>query len=187
MHSTTQHKYFDINFSLTRKRMKNIRLRVVAPKGEVKVSAPHRVQLSVVLDFVAEKQNWIRQHQAQIKDLMQAEPTPEPDLEPLRAAMKQRVSELLPVWEQRLQVKASGFGVRKMKTRWGSCNVRSKKIWLSLALAAKEPDLLEYVLVHELVHLLETGHNARFYGFMDEYMPDWREKHKRLNPRSRVL
>lgn len=184
--SITEHTHAGIYFSLTRKRMKNIRLRVIAPTGEVKVSAPYRARVEDVLHFVAEKQTWIRQHQQRIQAQVPDTPEPEQDLEHLRAPMKRRITELLPIWEQRMQVRASSFGIRKMKTRWGSCNIRTKKIWLSLALAAKDEDLLEYVLVHELVHLKEAGHNARFYGFMDEFMPDWREKHKRLNPNARM-
>ncbi|EGN74988.1 Putative metal-dependent hydrolase [Idiomarina sp. A28L] len=184
--STTEHTHAGIYFSLTRKRMKNIRLRVLAPTGEVKVSAPHRARVEDVLRFIAEKQEWIRQHQQRISEQALLISEPEKDLEPLREPMRQRISELLLLWEPRMQVKASSFGIRNMKTRWGSCNIRTKKIWLSLALAAKEPDLLEYVLVHELVHLLEAGHNARFYRFMDEFMPNWREKHQRLNPNARI-
>ncbi len=68
-----------------------------------------------------------------------------------------------------------------MTTRWGTCNVRARRITLNLELARREPELLEYVVVHELAHLIESGHNARFYAVMDRALPDWRLKRRALN------
>src|SRR5690554_7589576 len=73
-------------------------------------------------------------------------------------------------------VAASDWGVKRMKTKWGSCNIQAKRIWLNLELAKKPPECLEYILVHELVHLLERKHNERFKGYMDRLLPDWRER-----------
>lgn len=177
-----------IEFILTRKHMKNIRMRVKAPSGDVLVSAPHHTELADIKRFVASKSEWVLQAQRKIKRLLAEGKLSEPvqrDLEPLRKPMQHALLQLLPVWEQRIGVQSSGCSVRKMRTRWGSCNVRTRKIWLSLELADKPPELLEYVLVHELVHLLEASHNARFYRFMDTFMPDWRDKHQRLNPLAR--
>jgi len=177
-----------IEFILTRKQMKNIRMRVKAPSGDVLVSAPYHTDLADIKQFVASKSEWILQAQRKIKRLLAEGKLNEPvhrDLESLRKPMQHTLLELLPVWEERIGVQSSGCSVRKMRTRWGSCNVRTRKIWLSLELADKPPELLEYVLVHELVHLLEASHNARFYRFMDTFMPDWRDKHQRLNPLAR--
>lgn len=181
MHS--DHEVAGIAFRLTRKRMKNIRLRVLAQSGLVRVSAPLQVDFAHVARFVASKHAWILRAQAHIA----AQP-PEPnltDLEPLREPMRAQVAAMLPLWEQRIGVKSTSFGIKKMRTRWGSCNVRTKKVWLSLTLANKPIDLLEYVLVHELVHLLEANHSPRFYALMDNFLPDWQCKHRRLNPRAR--
>ncbi|MFR6467952.1 MAG: SprT-like domain-containing protein [Lachnospiraceae bacterium] len=68
-----------------------------------------------------------------------------------------------------------------MKTRWGSCTVQTGKIRLNFSLARKPEACLEYVLVHELCHLLEPSHNARFHGLMDKFLPDWRERKLLLN------
>lgn len=68
-----------------------------------------------------------------------------------------------------------------MKTKWGSCNTRAKRIWLNLELAKKPPECVEYILVHELVHLLERNHNERFRAHMDKLMPNWRERRDLLN------
>ena len=91
-----------------------------------------------------------------------------------REQLKARVPPLLAAWEKKIGVKASFWGVKKMKTKWGSCNIEARRIWLNLDLACKPPECLEYILVHELVHLLERNHNDRFRAFMDEFMPNWR-------------
>lgn len=98
-----------------------------------------------------------------------------------RRMMKQEASELMEKWQKIIGVHASGLGIRKMKTRWGTCNVRTRKIWLSLRLIQKDPKYMEYVVVHELVHLLERSHNQVFRGNMDRFLPQWRTVRKELN------
>lgn len=98
-----------------------------------------------------------------------------------RHVLKARISELLPVWEEKIGVTAADWGVKKMKTKWGSCNTQSKRIWLNLELAKKPPECLEYILVHELVHLLERNHNEQFKAHMYRLLPDWRERRDLLN------
>lgn len=73
------------------------------------------------------------------------------------------------------------WGIKKMKTKWGSCNIKERRIWLNLELAKKPIECLEYVLVHELVHLLERHHNQRFQAYMDQYLPQWRQCREILN------
>jgi predicted metal-dependent hydrolase len=68
-----------------------------------------------------------------------------------------------------------------MKTKWGSCSPESGHIWFNLELVRKHPDSLEYIVVHEMTHLLERGHGKRFTGLMDGFMPDWRARRDRLN------
>jgi len=98
-----------------------------------------------------------------------------------RSVLKSRISELLQPWEEEIRVTANSWGVKKMKTKWGSCNTGAKRIWLNLELAKKPPECLEYILVHELVHLHERRHNERFKAFMDKHLPDWRERRNLLN------
>lgn len=98
-----------------------------------------------------------------------------------RDALKARIAELLPVWEDKIGVTATDWGIKKMKTKWGSCNTQAKRIWLNLELAKKPPECLEYILVHELVHLLERNHNEQFKAHMDRLLPDWRERRDLLN------
>lgn len=88
---------------------------------------------------------------------------------------------MIPEWQQRITVVPDAWNVKQMKTKWGSCSVAAKRIWLNLELAKKPPECLEYILVHELVHLLECKHNERFRAHMDTFMPNWRERLDLLN------
>lgn len=74
-----------------------------------------------------------------------------------------------------MNLEISEFRIKNMKTRWGTCNIRDKRIWLSLSLAKKPPICLEYVIVHELSHLYEKGHNKRFYTILDSYFQGRKE------------
>ena len=98
-----------------------------------------------------------------------------------RKQLKLEIAPLIAKWEPALGVKAAAWGVRKMKTRWGSCNVKARRLWFNLELAKKPPECLEYVVVHELVHLLERRHDARFKAFMTLHLPQWRQIKKQLN------
>jgi len=98
-----------------------------------------------------------------------------------RREMKARLPELIRAWEPIMGVQVAESRVRRMKTLWGSCNPRARRIWLNLDLIRHADACLEYVLVHEMVHLLERGHNRRFYAFMDRFLPDWRMRREQLN------
>ena len=100
-----------------------------------------------------------------------------------RHHLKQEIPKLIEKWEPVMHVSVAEFGVKNMKTRWGTCNIRARRIWLSLELAKKTPELLEYVVVHEMVHLLERLHNQRFKNFMTEFLPNWKELQGQLNGR----
>ena len=92
----------------------------------------------------------------------------------LRNRMYENLEGLIIKWEGIIGIKASYYGIRRMRTKWGSCNSEEKRIWLNLELAKKSPQCLEYVLVHEMIHILEPKHNDRFFSLLDEYMPSWR-------------
>jgi predicted metal-dependent hydrolase len=91
-----------------------------------------------------------------------------------RRELKKTIPEMVAHWEKKMNVRVDFWGVKQMKTKWGSCNILRKRIWLNLELAQKSVQCLEYVLVHEMTHLLERHHNARFKAWMDHYLPDWR-------------
>ncbi|MBF8269094.1 MAG: protein of unknown function DUF45 [Gammaproteobacteria bacterium] len=98
-----------------------------------------------------------------------------------RQQLKTLLPDLIARWQPVIGVDVAAWGVRKMKTRWGSCNTRTRRIWLNLALARKPLQCLEYVVVHEMVHLLEPNHNARFKQLMDSFLPRWRLLRAELN------
>ncbi|MDO5667484.1 MAG: SprT family zinc-dependent metalloprotease [Alcaligenaceae bacterium] len=100
-----------------------------------------------------------------------------------KTCIQEQLKTLVPLWEARMTVTAPVIHLRRMKTRWGSCRSDGKRICLNSELAKKPLESLEYVLVHEMVHLFEHSHNHRFYALMDRFLPDWRERKKRLNNR----
>jgi predicted metal-dependent hydrolase len=99
----------------------------------------------------------------------------------LRMELKQELDVLVPKWEKIINVKSNEVRIKKMKTRWGSCNTAQKRIWINLELIKKPTKHLEYVIVHELVHLLEHSHNQRFKALMSRFMPKWIDYRKELN------
>lgn len=91
------------------------------------------------------------------------------------------VPRLIEKWEAKLGVKVAGYFLQRMKTKWGSCNHRDSHIRLNTELVKKPKDLLEYVIVHEMVHLLEATHSERFVALLKENYPSWREARTELN------
>ncbi len=98
-----------------------------------------------------------------------------------RKSLKEKLPPLLAHWEPKVGVQVAECRIRKMKTRWGSCNIAARRIWLNLELAKKPSELLEWILVHEMVHLLERRHNSRFRALLDGLLPDWRLRRDALN------
>ena len=98
-----------------------------------------------------------------------------------RELLREALPPLMATWEPRLGVKASSVSVRRMKTKWGGCNPIAKTILLNTDLAKKPRECLEYIVVHELVHLLEPTHNQRFIDLMDHHMPKWQSHRQLLN------
>ena len=98
-----------------------------------------------------------------------------------RQHLRHEIPSLVERWEPTIGVKVAEWRIKRMKTRWGTCNMQARRIWLNLELAKKPPMCLEYVLVHEMVHLLERYHNDRFKAYMDQFMPQWRIYRDQLN------
>jgi len=84
-------------------------------------------------------------------------------------------------WEATMGVSASEVCIKRMKTKWGTCNREAKRIWLNLELAKKPLNCIEYIVVHELVHLLERTHNDRFIAYMNHFLPEWKQLRSDLN------
>jgi predicted metal-dependent hydrolase len=98
-----------------------------------------------------------------------------------REMLKAEIARLLPRWEKLTGLKATGWQTKYMTSRWGTCNTETGKIWLNLQLAKKTQECLEYVILHELVHLVEKKHDERFVTLMNKFMPMWREIKTTLN------
>jgi hypothetical protein len=98
-----------------------------------------------------------------------------------RKQLKALIPSLLDKWQVVLGVQAADWGIKKMKTKWGACTIEARRIWINLELAKKPVQCLEYIIVHELVHLLERHHNDRFQDLMDQCMPQWRLLREELN------
>jgi len=100
-----------------------------------------------------------------------------------RQNLKLEIPMLIEKWEPVMQVVVKDWGIKQMKTRWGTCNIQAQRIWLNLELMKKSPACLEYVVVHEMVHLLEPGHGDRFQSLMDKFLPPWKAYQQELNNR----
>ncbi len=98
-----------------------------------------------------------------------------------RKQLKNNIPLLIEKWEKNIGVEVSSWGVKQMKTKWGTCNIEQKRIWINLELAKKPVYCLEYIIVHELIHLLERHHNNRFLALMESHMPQWKVYKKELN------
>jgi len=139
------------------------RLRVVRKDGPTKVLIRSRIlelhvsQKAIAREREQELQRWYRQ---QLRDL---------------------IPPLLIKWSAALDVKVAECCVKKMKTKWGSCNAEAQRIWVNLELAKKPVQCLEYLIVHELAHLIERHHNDNFVAIMDEHLPQWRLNRQELN------
>jgi len=98
-----------------------------------------------------------------------------------RKDLKHMIPPLIVKWEAIIGVKIADWGVKHMKTKWGSCSIEARRIWLNLELIKKPVHCLEFIIVHEMVHLLERLHNDRFVAYMDKFMPQWRFLRDELN------
>ena len=140
------------------------RLRVVTTSGKSKVQRPTKSRLELHVPAgckeevrLAVLERWYRNE--------------------LRTAAEPIIS----LWEGKIGVKTDFWGIRRMKTKWGSCNHDTRRIWLNAELAKKPIECLEYIVVHELIHLVEPSHNERFVELIDKYLPNWEGTRDTLN------
>ena len=98
-----------------------------------------------------------------------------------REQLRHAIPDLVATWEKKLGVTVPKWTLRRMKTKWGSCNRQTRHLWFNVELAKKHPDSLEYIVVHEMTHYFEPGHGPRFSSLMDRHLPDWRSRRESLN------
>jgi predicted metal-dependent hydrolase len=98
-----------------------------------------------------------------------------------RKELRRLAGPLIEAWAHKLEIDPPEWGIKRMKTKWGSCNIEARRIWLNLELIKKPAQCLEYIVVHELMHFFERHHNDRFIALMDQHLPLWRHHRTMLN------
>lgn len=171
-----------IPVALTRKRVKNLNVRIARDGSCVRASAPLWMSDADVVRFVRSKRAWISEclARAAASPAAQAEHASRAEVAQWRAVVSACVPALVEAWEPIMGVKAGQLVYRNMKSRWGSCQPSTGRICINVRLALYPPECLEYVVVHELCHLLERGHGPRFHALMDRFMPDWKRRCDKL-------
>ena len=180
-----------IKYILERKQVKNINLRV-RPDGIIKVSASPRVDASQIDDFVLSKAEFILKAMKRFENMAEADGKYQEELVKAKAGRESLLAdasvfteildEFYPLFVP-YGVKKPKLRVRTMKSCWGSCLVNKGIITLNRKLLMKHRECIEYVVVHELCHFIHPNHSKEFYKFMEQFMPDWKERKGRLNGR----
>jgi predicted metal-dependent hydrolase len=98
-----------------------------------------------------------------------------------RERLKETLAELIVKWEKKMKIKVSEFGVKKMRTKWGTCNREAKRVWFNFELVKKPINCIEYIVVHEMVHFKERNHNDKFVSLMNNYLSEWKYLKNELN------
>lgn len=140
--------------------------------GAFSMSVPPGTSLRRIEAFVKANEVWMR-------SALEKSPPPKHALDPQR--LEGLIRRMLPEWEARMGVKAGRICYREMVSRWGSCQPKTGNITLNLRLAGKCEACVEYVLVHELCHLIHPDHSPAFHAAMTRLMPDWRSRRAQLN------
>ena len=214
---------------MVKKDIKNVHLSVYPPAGDVRISAPLRMNLETIRVFAVSKLGWIKEQRKKIvgqeretprsysereshyvwgkryllkvverdcpaevflqhnRIVLQVRPTWSRERKQefldawYRGQIRAAVPEMIRRWESVLGVKVERVFVRRMRTKWGSCSRASASIRLNTDLAKKPLECLEYIVVHEMAHLVEPTHNARFIALMDRVMPNWSQYREMLN------
>ncbi len=140
------------------------RLRVIAATGRsfVRFRGKSYIKLQVAADSTTAQRERLLQHW-------------------YRQQLRELIPALIEKWQAALGVEVADLGIKRMKTKWGSCSIAPRRVWFNLELAKKPLECLEYVVAHELVHLLERHHNDRFIAIMNQYLPRWRHIRELLN------
>ena len=165
-----------MKITVKRKRIKNIYLRI-NDEGAIEVTAPVWYTDEKIREFVESKRGWIsraldRQIKRKSRDpLYLSHPELKDDA---RKILRLRIEERLPLMEKRTGLKANGWSIRDMKTRWGSCNIETHHLNFNLRLVNRSDRELDYIILHELCHTVYRYHDKNFWGLVEKYMPDWR-------------
>ena len=175
---------------IERRRVKYIYLHLKAPYQELLVTAAPGVAQRRIMEFARSKEAWVERSLARLRpadgspvpERSMSRPMPAQTRRTYAAALEAVIPGMIQTWEKRMGVRADGgWNLRVMRRCWGVCHTRRHSITFNVWLAQKPDECIEYVVVHELCHLLEPSHNARFHALMTRFLPDWKERKKRLN------
>jgi predicted metal-dependent hydrolase len=175
----------DLTITLTRKSIKNLILRV-CPDGSVAVSAPWLTPEEDIRTFVRGRRDWIARARERVARRAAASDTsdwtPHEKLMHFRA-LQEFLRDRLAYWAPRMGVSYSGFCIKGLKSKWGSCNIRTRQLTFNLYLRRWPDACIEYVVVHELAHLIVPNHSPAFYAVLDQYYPQWAECRRMMRGR----
>ena len=170
-----------IKIEAERKRVRNIRLYISPKDLQVHLTIPFYSSERQAVEFASSKMKWLKR----TLEKMKANPPVLQNLQEISKdeieELKRLISNMFPQWEFRLGVNAKGWKLRKMKSRWGVCDTKTGKITFSTGLIRKPLRCIEYVVAHELAHLLIANHSEKFYAIIAKHFPYWKEIRKELN------
>lgn len=186
-----------LEIEIQKKRIKNYHIYVKAPDGAVLVTVPLRASEASIRSFVSERMDWIRKSKYDVRNRAEKRSeirkylyTADGRIEvsditysdkELSALLRERVRLRLPVMEALCGISCKSISVRRMKTRWGSCTTKTGAIRINLDLIHYPDSCLDYILLHELLHIRVPNHGPKFKALMTRYMPDWKERRKLLS------
>lgn len=186
-----------LEIEIQKKRIKNYHIYVKAPDGAVLVTVPLRSSEASIRNFVSERMDWIRKSRDDVRNRAEKRSeirkylyTADGRIEvsditysdkELSALLRDRIRLRLPVMEALCGISCKSISVRRMKTRWGSCTTKTGAIRINLDLIHYPDSCLDYILLHELLHIRVPNHGPRFKALMTRYMPDWKERRKLLS------
>ena len=181
----TQHCFIvvsDIEVEVIYKQVKNIRIKVAAPSGSVSVSAPFGTPLETIKELLLSRSDWIRRKQYDVRHstMSEADRASIDDSQKWKETVSACVPALVKEWEPILGVKVKMIAYRNMKSRWGSCQPSTGRVCINTRLALYPPECLEFVVVHEMCHLLVPHHGKDFKELLGRVMPDWKERQVKL-------
>ena len=176
-----QIKWNEYDIEITRKQVKNLNFRMKPSEpNKIYISIPLRASYDDAIKLL-DSPRIRKMLEKNRKNLAEAKPTKadwyekqKPYIEEYSRQLEKLLPGMFERWQKNLGVRAAKITIKDTRSQWGSCNVKNHNISISVWLGAFPEECIEYVVVHELVHLLEKGHNARFYGYLDRYYPEWK-------------
>ena len=167
---------------IEKRNVTTMRMKVQPPDGRIEVTVPYGTPDALAEDIVRDNRAWISKQREQVEasPMAQAEGATPAQVKEWRKIVEACTPALVAQWEPILGVRAGKLAYRNMKSRWGSCQPSTGRICINVRLALYPPECLEYVVVHELCHLLVKGHGKPFHALMDRVMPDWKKRRAKL-------